>query len=123
MKSKSFNSAYTKMYLIPSALYEKIIGKMDNIEKEEMFEINKGDDDQTNTETTPYSSKENTENDTNDADNTDIDTNVNQSKGMNTQTDLSTFKEESMQRNPSGIDEESANTVVPILLHTLVKRC
>ena len=47
---------------------------------------------------------------------------VNQAKGMNTQTDLSTFKEESMQRNPSGIDEESANTVVPILLHTLVKR-
>ena len=50
------------MFLIPSKLYEKIISKMDDIDKEKMFEINRGDDDQNDTDTSNYDLKENINN-------------------------------------------------------------
>ena len=117
MKSKSFSSAYTKMFLIPSKLYEKIISKMDDIEKEKMFEINRGDDDQNDTETSNYDLKENINNDTKlfadnteaQNDNTDIDSDVNQAKEIVTQTDLQPLQEESIQKSSSNISQEDVN--------------
>ena len=81
--------------MIPASLYEKIIGKIDNIDKEKLFEIN-GTDDLSKRDNTTNDEEKKSENDNqvtiNDLYNkvSDLDSDLKEVTDMNTQDDLTT---------------------------------